>query len=186
MRRSLFCEKFYFLRNFSLSRPSNRHEVQSFAETEGYVMKFDRMRIAGIICTAVTVVLELLPWGAVCVFAGAPGSPEGRVRETYSYFDPLPFGYANLGPLMTAVLSCVLLGLWLVGAVFEARLGYFRFVMAVGLGAVVTSGMPLLMGIEFCSAVGGAIFVLMLCVTVAAWRLSVTIEEFPAGENVAA
>ena len=46
MRRSLFCEKFYFLRNFSLSRPSNRHEVQSFAETEGYVMKFDRMRIA--------------------------------------------------------------------------------------------------------------------------------------------
>ena len=88
-------------------------------------MKFDRMRIAGIICTAVTVVLELLPWGAVCVFAGAPGSPEGRVRETYSYFDPLPFGYANLGPLMTAVLSCVLLGLWLVGAVFEARRGYF-------------------------------------------------------------
>ena len=56
-------------------------------------MKFDRMRIAGIICTAVTVVLELLPWGAVCVFAGAPGSTEGRVRETYSDLDTLQLGY---------------------------------------------------------------------------------------------
>ena len=186
MRRSFFCEKFYFLRNFSLSRPSNRHEVQSFAETEGYVMKFDRMRIAGIICTAVTVVLELLPWGAVCVFAGAPGSPEGRIRETYSYFDPLPFGYANFGPLMTAVLSCVLLGLWLVGAVFEARRGYFRFVMAVGMTAVVTSGMPLLMGMDFCSVTGGVISALMLCVTVAAWRLAGTGEDVLARENVAA
>ena len=146
-------------------------------------MKFDKMRIAGIICTAVTVVLELLPWGAVCVFAGAPGSPEGRIRETYSYFDPLPFGYANFGPLMTAVLSCVLFGLWLVGAVFEARRGYFRVVMAVGMTAVATSGMPLLMGVDFCSVTGGVIFALMLCVTVAAWRLSVTVEELPAGEN---
>lgn len=56
---------------------------------------------------------------------------------------------------MTAVLSCVLLGLWLVGAVFEARRGYFRFVMAVGMTAVATSGMPLLMGMDFCSVTGG-------------------------------
>ena len=149
-------------------------------------MKFDKMRIAGIICTAVTVVLEFLPWGAVCVFAGAPGSPEGHIRETYSYFDPLPFGYANFGPLMTAVLSCVLLGLWVVGAVFEARRGYFRFVTVVGMTAAMTSGLPLLMGIDFCSVIGGAISVLLLCVTVAAWRLGGSYDGVPAGENVAA
>ena len=36
-------------------------------------MKFDRMRIAGIICTAVTVVLELLPWGAGESGGACPG-----------------------------------------------------------------------------------------------------------------
>lgn len=39
---------------------------------------------------ALTIVLELLPLGAVCIFAT---SPTERVKETFSYFSLTPFGY---------------------------------------------------------------------------------------------
>ena len=55
-----------------------------------------------------TLILEILPYGAVCVFAP---SPTETVRETFSYFDPLPFGYANFAPLLTAITTCAVLGL---------------------------------------------------------------------------
>ena len=41
---------------------------------------------------ALTIVLELLPFGAVCIFAT---SPTERVKETFSYFSLTPFGYAK-------------------------------------------------------------------------------------------
>ena len=50
---------------------------------------------------ALTIVLELLPFGAVCIFAT---SPTERVKETFSYFSLTPFGYANFAPLITATL----------------------------------------------------------------------------------
>ena len=46
---------------------------------------------------ALTIVLELLPLGAVCIFAT---SPTERVKETFSYFSLTPFGYANFAPLI--------------------------------------------------------------------------------------
>ena len=52
---------------------------------------------------ALTIVLELLPLGAVCIFAT---SPTERVKETFSYFSLTPFGYANFAPLITATLYC--------------------------------------------------------------------------------
>jgi len=58
------------------------------------------------VCLAVlpvlTIVLELLPLGAVCIFAT---SPTERVKETFSYFSLTPFGYANFAPLITATLT---------------------------------------------------------------------------------
>ena len=38
---------------------------------------------------ALTIALELLPLGAVCIFAT---SPTERVKETFSYFSLTPFG----------------------------------------------------------------------------------------------
>ena len=53
-----------------------------------------------------TFILELIPNGAVLNFA----NPEGDSwRRTYSYFSMTPFGYANFGPLFTAILTCVLI-----------------------------------------------------------------------------
>lgn len=54
----------------------------------------------------VILVLELLPYGAVLNFANAEGEV---LRTTYSYFDLTPYGYANFGPFITAILTCVLL-----------------------------------------------------------------------------
>ena len=51
---------------------------------------------------ALTIVLELLPLGAVCIFAT---SPTERVKKTFSYFSLTPFGYANFAPLITATLT---------------------------------------------------------------------------------
>ena len=54
---------------------------------------------------------QALPMGAVCTFAI---SPTERVRETFSYFSLIPFGYANFAPLITAILTVVVLLLSLI------------------------------------------------------------------------
>lgn len=100
-----------------------------------------------------TLILEASPHGVVMNFANPNGDPW---RETYSYFDPLPFGYANFAPLLTAVLTCFILGLLfiylIVGkngiAVFAKKL--------VGLCTILSLG-PLVLGIEYFSVVGGLI-----------------------------
>ena len=55
--------------------------------------------------TLIALVLEILPYGAVCNFANPEGEPW---RRTYSYFDLTPFGYANFAPLIVALLTCAL------------------------------------------------------------------------------
>lgn len=53
-----------------------------------------------------TLVLEILPYGAVLNF----GNPDGSfTRSTYSYFDMMSFGNANFGPCLTALFSVVML-----------------------------------------------------------------------------
>ena len=52
-------------------------------------------------------ILELLPYGAVLRFARPDGAEP--FRQTFSYFNLTPFGYANFGPFLTAVLTVGLL-----------------------------------------------------------------------------
>ena len=68
-------------------------------------------KIRLLILPIITIVLEILPYGAVLVFAT---SPTDRVRETFSYFSLTPFGYANFAPFITAMLTCVVLLLALI------------------------------------------------------------------------
>ncbi len=114
--------------------------------------------------------LEMLPYGAVCNFANPEGEPW---RRTYSYFDLLPFGYANFAPFLTALLTCVILVLLLV----------YVFVGASRLAAVtrnllvvctVLSLCPLLLGIDYFSVVGSLI---TLCLFAEAVWLSVEIKR---------
>lgn len=64
-----------------------------------------KKRLSYLVLPIITIILELLPFGAVCIFAP---SPTERVKETFSYFDLTPFGYANFTPLLTAILSCLI------------------------------------------------------------------------------
>lgn len=107
---------------------------------------------------ALVFLLELLPYGAVCNFL----NPEGpSFRETFSYFDPVPFGYANFGPLITAILTCIMLGLSLLYLCKPGR-KVLSLWKTLSLVAVVASLAPLMFGLHFYSVVGGAISLLLI------------------------
>ena len=114
-------------------------------------------RAGTVLCLLAALALELTPWGAVLNFARmAEDGTIGRFRETFSYFSLTPFGYANFFPLLTGVLTVILLLLALVQLLRpRPRLGNALFVLDI-LGAAF-SLLPLLLGLDFFSAVGAAI-----------------------------
>ena len=102
-------------------------------------------------------VLEILPYGAVCNF----GNPEGEPwRVTYSYFSMMPFGYANLGPLITAILTCVLLFLVVI-YLFKPRKGLNTAILNVAGFATATSLLPLMFGFDYITVIGVIITALL-------------------------
>ena len=95
-------------------------------------------------------IFELLPNGVVLRFANPEGEPWIR---TYSHFDMTPFGYANFGPLIAAVLTCVLL-LLVVIYLFKPRKGINTAIANVaGLATVAAFG-PLMFGTEYLTVIG--------------------------------
>lgn len=117
-----------------------------------------KKRIRILILSLIALILEILPYGAVCNFMlpSADGTSVGRFRELYSYFDLTPFGYANFAPMITAVLTCVLV-LLIVIYCFTGRPGLFNTIRTfVWICTVISLG-PLVLGIRFYSVVGGLI-----------------------------
>lgn len=105
-----------------------------------------------------TLVLEILPYGAVCNFGNPDGDPW---RVTYSYFSFIPFGYANFAPLVTALLTCVIAVLLLIHCL-KGKTALLRVVTAIlGIAAIV-SLCPLLLGIAYFSVVGALITVTLV------------------------
>ena len=111
-----------------------------------------------VILPMITIVLELLPYGAVLNFANPEGEPW---RETYSYFSLMPFGYANFGPLLTAILTCVLL---ILGAIlfFGKKDTMRKSIKWVSGVAIATSLMPLMFGLNFFTLVGALISLVLI------------------------
>jgi hypothetical protein len=105
-------------------------------------------------------VLEVLPYGAVLHFANPEGEP---FRETFSYFDLTPYGYANFGPFITALLTCSLLVMSVVDLFLSNRRlkNALRIVTFV---ALIASLGPLL--VNCYSIIGGAISILLLAVLI--------------------
>ena len=104
-------------------------------------------KIILLILPIITIVLEILPYGAVLVFAP---SPTDRVRET--------FWHANFAPFITAMLTCVVLLLALI-SIKQKRVCKALFI--VSLIAAVISLLPLAFGFSYFSIVG-VIITLML------------------------
>lgn len=107
-------------------------------------------RIALLVLPLTTLILELLPNGVVLRFANPEGDPWVR---TYSHFDLTPFGYANFGPLIAAVLTCVLL-LLVVIYLFKPRKGQNTAIMNVSGFAAVAAFAPVMFGVEYLTVIG--------------------------------
>ena len=112
-----------------------------------------KKRMLCFIFPVITLFLEILPYGAVCNFANPEGKPW---RETYSYFDMLPFGYANFAPLLTAIITCAILILLIIYC-FVGKRGIAKAVKVLLYIGVPLSLCPLLFGIHFFSVVGALI-----------------------------
>lgn len=63
-----------------------------------------KFKIMFICSNIAALLLEIFAEGAVCNFA----TPEKIITETFSYFSLTPYGYANFGPFLTAIFTCVL------------------------------------------------------------------------------
>ena len=117
-------------------------------------------RIGFVLLSISAVILELLPYGAVLNFANPDGEPW---RRRFSYFSLTPFGYANFGPFITAMLTCVLLILSVI-CIFKYSKGLNTAIMNISGIATLVSLSPLLFGISYVSAVGVAITVILLAI----------------------
>lgn len=108
-------------------------------------------KIRLLILPIITIILQILPCGAALVFAP---SPTERVRETFSYFNLTPFGYANFAPFITALLTCIILLLALISIKLEKMR---KAVFWLSLATAIISLLPLVFGIDYYSVVGGII-----------------------------
>ena len=112
-----------------------------------------KKRLLYLILPVITLVLEILPYGAVCNFANPDGKPW---RRTFSYFDLMPFGYANFAPLLTAIITClifVLIAVYCIKgntrtAITVKNILYIAVAMSLG---------PLVLGISYFSVVAALI-----------------------------
>lgn len=109
-------------------------------------------------------VLEVLPNGVVIYFANPEGDP---YRETYSYFSLTPYGYANFFPLITAVMTCVLLLLLIISFTLKKDLSKSAAIIAGIASALSLCPLPLFGADEF-TAIGTAISICLIAVTVVA------------------
>ena len=113
-------------------------------------------KISLVVFPALTIVLEALPMGAVCTFAI---SPTERVRETFSYFSLIPFGYANFAPLITAILTVVVLLLSLISLKKDS---VFNALFVLSIITAIISLMPLMYGLNNYSLVGALITIALV------------------------
>jgi len=98
---------------------------------------------------ALTIVLELLPLGAVCIFAT---SPTERVKETFS-------GYANFAPLITATLT---VAIFLLSLFSLKKKGVLKALFVLSIITVVISLLPLMYGLNYYTLVGAFITVTLV------------------------
>jgi len=121
-------------------------------------VKFYMKKSLIMLCTSIiALVLEALPYGAVCNFANPEGEPW---RRTYSYFDLTPFGYANFAPFIVALLTCALAVMIVLSLVIKKPMR--TPILAISAIAALLSLAPLLFGISYFSLVGACITVALL------------------------
>ena len=103
-----------------------------------------------------TLIMEILPYGAVCNFANPDGGPW---RQTFSYFSLIPFGYANFAPFIVAILTCALFCFLLIDIFLKKS--FKKTIMVLAITSTVISLAPLALGKSYFSILGALIFILL-------------------------
>lgn len=117
-----------------------------------------KLKIVNLILLVVTLIFEIFGRGAVLYF----GNPEGEDwYRTYSYFSLTPFGYANFGPFITALITCALL-IIIVITLFKDGKKLNTTIFVLGCIAAVASLSPLLYGFRYFNIVSLVISVLLI------------------------
>ncbi len=116
-----------------------------------------KKRLIYLILPVITLILEIIPYGAVCNFAVQnPDGTIGQTRKLFSYFSLIPYGYANFAPFLTALITCAVFVLAILCCITGNR--KITLVTKILLCAgVVMSLAPLMFGIGNFSVTGGFI-----------------------------
>ncbi len=114
----------------------NRVNARRSGCGEDAVMK----KLSLLIFPIISIILEALPIGVSIEFSKGPGI---TVERTFSYFSPVPPGYACFAPFLTAILTVVLLLIAIISFKFE-KLKKTLFLLAVV--TAVISVLPVIMG----------------------------------------
>lgn len=109
-----------------------------------------KSRLMYLILPVITLILEILPFGAVLNFANPEGEPW---RKTFSYFSLTPFGYANFAPFLTAIMTCIAFILLVIFCITGKERILLNARNIVCAGFVISFG-PLLFGIHNFSIIG--------------------------------
>ncbi len=78
-----------------------------------------KQRLITLFLPIITLILEILPYGAILVFYNGQGNE--YTIKSYSYFSFIPFGYANFAPLITALTTCLTIGILLIYIIFNRK-----------------------------------------------------------------
>lgn len=124
-------------------------------------MKMKKYRLFTVIHLCIILVLEIIPFGAVCNFASENGE---STKQTFSYFSLTPYGYANFGPFITAVLTVLLLVLCLINLIKQND-PLTRLCPLVSAAALFFSVLPLTLGFSYWTVAGTCITLILARVT---------------------
>ena len=117
-----------------------------------------KKRLLLLIAPVIALILECLPYGVILKFADAPDS---TFTVTYSYFSLTPFGWANLGPLPAAALTCVVILLTLI-YVFAPKQGLAAAAAGLSIFAGLLSVLAAIMfGLEYLTVINVAVTLLL-------------------------
>ena len=97
----------------------------------------------------IALILELFPNGVVMRFANPEGEPWVK---TVSFFDPLPYGYGNFGPFLSALITVLLVILSVFYAVKGGR-KIKKALLILSLAAALFALLPIMFGFSYVTVV---------------------------------
>ena len=119
-----------------------------------------KKKYLSLILPIVAFIMELLPNGIKMQFLTPPG--ESPIIKTTSYFDLLPFGYGNVTPFVTAILTCILIAAAIVFVIKESP-KVRSIAKYIALASTIISVCPVFLGSY--TIISGIISALLLCET---------------------